>query len=112
MTRKTYDLIIAIRPYLPCDENSRISDVLDRYVCEHLSESEALRLIFWIVWEWASSKEWWPEFVSQNGDYQTDEPAAGLKECGWIDTYIIDPDRFPQLITDFLREKEKGEGER
>jgi hypothetical protein len=63
------------------------------------------------VWNWATKQEWWPKFVAQNGDYQLDEPAAGLKECGWVDTYIIDPTRFPKLITDFLREREKGEGD-
>ena len=61
---------------------------------------------FGLVWEWSQTQKWWPKFVSQNGDYQFDEPAAGLKECGWVDTYIIDPTRFPKLITDFLRERE------
>ena len=60
---------------------------------------------FGYLWNWAKEQEWWPKFVAQNGDYQMDEPAAGLRECGWIDTELIDPVKFPELIANYLEEQ-------
>ena len=60
---------------------------------------------FFDLWNWAKGQEWWPKFVAQNGDYQMDEPAAGLRECGWIDTELIDPVKFPELIANYLEEQ-------
>lgn len=108
MTHEMFTTIAALRQYLPVEENNEITRVLD---IQCITDEASLKLIFWIVWEWATKQEWWDKFVAQNGDYQLDEPAAGLKECGWVDTYIIDPTRFPKLITDFLRERQKGEGD-
>jgi hypothetical protein len=67
----------------------------------------ALRLMspwrsFGIVWEWASSKEWWNRFLMWSGFY----PQDGHEDDEWLQD-TINPTRFPKLITDFLREREK-----
>ncbi len=51
---------------------------------------------FGLIWEWATEREWWEEFMWFCGERFTE------KNC--LD--LIHPDRFPQLITNFLRERE------
>jgi hypothetical protein len=80
----------------------KVGGTIGIYTWREMSEWERLGMI----WTWAAKQEWWPKFVAQNGDYQFDEPSAGLIECGWIDTYIIHPTRFPQLVVDFMQERE------
>lgn len=104
MTEDLRNALVTLREFLPPEENNRITDILDRRSC-FLEDDEAAQLIFWIVWNWAKGQELWPKFVAQNGDYQMDEPAAGLRECGWIDTELIDPVKFPELIANYLEEQ-------
>ena len=61
------------------------------------------------VWKWATKQEWWEEFITYALNHEAD-PIDGIKVhdfCAWL----VDPTRFLKLVTDFLREQEKGEGD-
>ena len=58
---------------------------------------------FGLVWGWATKQEWWLEWVS-HFDADSHNDAFDM-----IDVSLINPYRFPELVVDFLREREKGE---
>jgi hypothetical protein len=67
------------------------------------------QLTFWIVWKWATKQEWWEEFITYALNHEAD-PRDGIKVSDFC-TQLVDPTRFPKLIVDFLRERQKGEGD-
>lgn len=106
MTHEMFTTIAALRQYLPVEENNEITRVLD---IQCITDEASLKLIFWIVWEWATKQEWWDKFLFLSRVNMDDIlEKEGAQPVSHSCMGLVNSTRFPKLIKDFLRE---GEGE-
>lgn len=74
----------------------KVGGTIGIYTWREMSEWERLGMI----WTWAAKQEWWREFMMEYWFNRSRELPI---------TDIINPVRFPELVVDFLREREKEE---
>ena len=64
------------------------------------------------LWNWATKQEWWDKFLFFSRINMDDIlDSEGAEPVSHSCMGLVNPTRFPKLITDFMREREKGEGD-